>query len=585
MKRICILLALVLLLGGCGRVENHAAIQVSILEGDGFTVANNGQWITPGDDAVFYLDIAPGLALGGTDFEGAESRRIIDGRTELTLRQVRYPTRIHLTLTEDFAQITYNPNGADGGTVTVTYDQSLHSRPNTSNGRGLFTREGYTLTGWNTEPDGSGARVGLGSRVTADSEGITLYAQWATWNPASDFTYTDGVYLTITGYQGKGEEIVIPETIGGKPVGAIAYNAFRDCDAKKLILPPTMVRVAEGAFQRCGFESVILFDSIEGISNASFKDCNSLHAIHINAFEAPYGYLYRKESVYADKVDLLIQAQGKRKLVFYGGCAAWYNLDARQFEDTLGENYEILNLALNGTVNSALQLQILQAFLEPGDILFHTPELSSKTQMMAEISLDRGDDKLWCGLEHNYDLVSLVDFQASPGLLESFCAYLELKKDAADYGSTFLDSQGRMYLDAWGCIPFARTENGKALSDAVYLDPACVDAAGMERLASVYQRFTEKGIRVYVGFACINLDAVPEAQRENVELMDQLFRQAIAAMDGPVLVSRLEDYLYHNEDFYDTNYHLLSDAAAQNTALWLRDLLAQMELDAEEATP
>lgn len=582
MKRIYILLSLVLLLCGCAEAEADQKIQVAIVEGNGFTVENNGQWITPGSDAVFYLDIEPGFALGGTDYSGSSHSRIVDGRTELTISHVRYPARIRLNLTENFALITYDPNGGRGELTTVSYDCSLHTRPNTSNGRDLFTREGYTLTGWNTEPDDSGDSVGLGSRVTADSEGITLYAQWAKWNPDSDFTYTDGVYLTITGYHGNAETIVIPETIAGKTVGGIAYNALRDCSARELILPPTMVRVAEGAFQNCAFESVTLFDSIEGISNASFKDCKDLCTIHINAFEDPYGYLYRKESIYADKVDLLIRACGQKKLVFYGGCAAWYNLDGRQFEEALGEEYEILNLALNGTVNSAVQLQILENFLEPGDILLHTPELSSATQMMTRTGMDRRDDKLWCGLENNYDLVALVDFQTVPGMLESFCAYLELKKDAADYGGTFLDSQGRTYLDGWGCIPFERMESGKALSDAVYLDPACVDGAGMEKLASVYQRFAEKDIRVYVGYACVNLDAVPEDQRGNVQLIDELFRQAIDAMEGPVLISRLEDYLYRNQDFYDTNYHLLTDEAVRNTELWLRDLTAQMEREKTE---
>ena len=47
-------------------------------------------------------------------------------------------------------------------------------------------------------------------------------------------------------------------------------------------------------------------------------------------------------------------------------------------------------------------------------------------------------------------------------------------------------------------------------------------------------------------------------------------------MNGPVLISRLADYLYRNEDFYDTNYHLRSEAAARNTALWIRDLKAAM---------
>ncbi|MDE6922867.1 MAG: hypothetical protein K2P01_04855, partial [Oscillospiraceae bacterium] len=48
---------------------------------------------------------------------------------------------------------------------------------------------------------------------------------------------------------------------------------------------------------------------------------------------------------------------------------------------------------------------------------------------------------------------------------------------------------------------------------------------------------------------------------------------------GVALISSLEDYLYENGDFFDTNYHLVTQAARENTALWLRDLRAQMERD------
>lgn len=579
MKRIAMLLALLLLLCGCADTRGESLIQVTILEGDGFTVEDNGQWVTPGEDAVFRLRLESGFALGSTDYPGVTRSRVVEDYTELTLEKVQYPTRIRLTLTEYFARITYDPNGGDGEPATVLYDRSIHDRPNTSNGQDLFTREGYTLTAWNTRADGSGLRIGLGSRVTADREGLTLYAQWEKWNPAADFIYTEGVYLTITGYHGNSNTIVIPRTIDGKTVGAIAHGAFRDCGAKSLILPPAMEQVAEGAFQNCDFESVTLFDSIEGISDGSFRDCDGLRTLYINSFEPPYGYLYRKESVYADKADLLIRAVGKRKLVFYGGCAAWYNLDAEQIDAALGEEYAVLNLALNGTVNSALQLQILEALMEPGDILFHTPELASPTQMMQTVRMDRRDDKLWCGLENNYDLVSLVDLREIPGMLESLCAWLELKDEAADPADTYTDSQGRTYLDPRGSIPFERTETSAALTDAVSLDPACITQAGMVRLSECYTRFAERGVRVYVGYACVNLDAVPEEQRDQVKLMDDCFREAIDAMNGPVLISRLEDYLYRNGDFYDTNYHLLSDRAEENTALWLRDLLAQMALD------
>lgn len=574
-----LLLALLFLLCGCTGGGDTGAVQIAIVEGEGYTVVNNGQWVIPGEDAVFRLEVEPGYTVADTDYAGSHSVVISDGVLELTLEAVEYPTRVHVELTRDFALVTYSPNGGVGQDTTMVYDLTDHIRPNTAIGTDLFSREGYTLTSWNTDPDGTGTRIGLGSRVTADQGGLTLYAQWEKWNSESDFSYTVGYGITITGYRGAADTIVIPEIIQGKPVTGIGYNAFQNCRAKRLILPKTITQVAQGAFQSCAFESVVLFDSIESVSDDSFRNCTDLHTVYINAIEAPYGYAWRKESCYADKVELLIQAAGRKKLVCYGGCAMWYNLDGTLMEQAFGNEYTVINLGLNGLVNSALQMQIMEEFLEPGDILFHTPELSSGSQMMLQTGMDQDDDKLWCGLENNYDLVALVEFGTVPGLLDSFCDYLQKKDKICDYTANYTDSLGRTYLDAWGSIPFERTENMEMLSDKVYLDPACIDEAAMEVLEQYYDGFRKRGVRVYVGYACVNLEAVPAEQRGNAARVDQRFREAISAMDGPVLISGLEDYLYSNSDFYDTNYHLLTKGAARNTALWIRDLQVQMALD------
>lgn len=111
------------------------------------------------------------------------------------------------------------------------------------------------------------------------------------------------------------------------------------------------------------------------------------------------------------------------------------------------------------------------------------------------------------------------------------------------------------------------------------MDPSYITDSGMERLKEYYDRYQNKGVRVYVSYACTNMDEVVEEERNNVEMVDWKFRKAIAAMDGPVLISKLEDYLYYRNDFYDTNYHLLSEPARANTRIWLRDLQAQMEQD------
>ena len=432
MKRICLILSLLLLLCGCAKAPSDDSILVFIEEIEGCTIENNGQRIHPGENAVFTLNFDYGISLAGTDYAGKALTDVQRRTVTLTLLNVQCPTRVKLSLTHNYAQITYHANGgvplhSVEDQTTISYSLSAHARPNTDTGADLYARTGYTLVSWNTKPDGSGTAVGLGSRVSVPSGSIDLYAQWAEWNPVSDFTYTVDGTVTITGYRGNEDTIVSPGQIDGLDVTAIASGAFTDCDAQTLILPSTMDYVEAGAFVRCSFNTVVLFDNIISISDASFADCNQLRTLRINAIEAPYGYLYRKESCYADKVDLMIAAQGKQKLVFYSGCSMWYNLDGVYVAQTLGEDYQIINMGLNGTANSMVQMQILGALLEEGDILFHAPELSSRQQMLTNTEMLDTDTVLWCGIENNYDMFTWVDLQTVGSVFDSLCAYLDSK--------------------------------------------------------------------------------------------------------------------------------------------------------------
>lgn len=582
MKRIILAaLAALLLLAGCApRGTADTRIQVSVRETPGITVANNGQLIQPGEDVTFLLESREGLAVVGADYEGDTFVSVEDGKYRLTLKNVRYPTRVEPKLTEHFQQIRFDPNGGTGSAVTIPVDTTNHLRPNTSTGVELFSRDGYSLVSWNTEPDGSAQRIGLGSRVGAGDDGLTLYAQWAQWSEAGDFTWEPAEQgIRITGYHGSDAVVVIPETIDGRPVTAIAAGAFQKCTMTDVILPKSMETVEKGAFQNCSLQTLTLSDNIETISDASFSNCKKLKTLYINAVEKPYGTDFRRESCYADKVEMLIQAQGQKKVIFYSGCSAWYNLDAATMMPLMEQGYRLVNMGLNGLVNSAMQMQIMEHFLEPGDILVHTPELSSNTQLLNQPAMTAKDDnKLWCGLEYNYDLFTLADMRTLPGALDSFCAYLASKQSKADYSEIFM-SDGNVYCDEYGCIPFFRAETSSELPDRVYLDPTYFTSEGMGRLKGYYDRYQAKGVRIYVSYACTNMDDVPEEQKDNVGMMDDLFRKNITEMQGPVLISELDDYLFQNSDYYDTNYHLRSEPARNNTRNWLRDLQAQMVKD------
>lgn len=577
MKRIFCLFLTILLLTGCTASvpENRQEISVCLEEGYGFTADESLCSVLPGADVQFHLRTQRGMTVTGADYRGEYQLSREKGVTTLTLKNVVFPARIHLTLSSRYCTVNYEPNGGLGDVFSVNYSLNSHSRPNTAIGTDCFFRGGYTLTGWNTAPDGSGISVGLGSRVSVPQHTLTLYAQWAPWSDRAFFNCSDGI---ITAYNGNEKTIVIPEFLDGQPVTGLASGSFAGCSAETVIFPKSIKAVEAGAFQGSSLSEVTLFDNIVAIPDDAFQDCPNLQALHINAIEAPYGYASAKESCYADKIDLLINAQGQRKLVCYGGCSMWYNLEGSQFQQAFGQQYRIINVALNGTVSSAVQMQILTRFMEDGDVFFHTPEIASRHQLMLDTDMGRNDSRLWCGLENNYDLFALVDLREIGGAFGSLSYYLSTKKQQTSYDQVFTDDN-QVFMDGWGCVPIARASTQKSLADRVFLNPDFLNEDAMHALEHYYNRLEEKGVSIYLSYACVNLDAVPIAEQDNVSLMDELFHARIAEMSGPVLVSTLSDYLYHKTDCFDTNYHLLFPQVQENTRRWVQDLTAQFRAE------
>ena len=88
-------------------------------------------------------------------------------------------------------QLTYMANGGKEADITDT--DIANNKPVTLRDENTFTRTGYTLTGWNTQPDGSGKGFALGASARVDNlgSGNVLYAQWA---PNTDTKYTVEFY-------------------------------------------------------------------------------------------------------------------------------------------------------------------------------------------------------------------------------------------------------------------------------------------------------------------------------------------------------------------------------------------------------
>lgn len=159
--------------------------------GNGYTVRFTGNGATGGGtpDQAFQYNIGQNLHRNGftrdgytfTGWKRADNQQAYgDGQwvTNLTTQPNGIVTMVAQWSANE-AHIRYNPNPpagkTTGGQGTPNWDGHTGDTPTI--GQNGWTIDGYTFAGWDTSPDGSGARYAPGARWTANGT-LTLYAQW-----------------------------------------------------------------------------------------------------------------------------------------------------------------------------------------------------------------------------------------------------------------------------------------------------------------------------------------------------------------------------------------------------------------------
>jgi uncharacterized repeat protein (TIGR02543 family) len=106
--------------------------------------------------------------------------------------------------TEGSMHVTYNANGATGGTEpTDATDYTSGSTVTVKANTGDLARTGCTFSGWNTAADGSGTDYAAsGSATFTITANTTLYAKWAAtvkWHDNSGVIQTDNIFVPAAG--------------------------------------------------------------------------------------------------------------------------------------------------------------------------------------------------------------------------------------------------------------------------------------------------------------------------------------------------------------------------------------------------
>ena len=266
-------------------------------------------WVAAGME--YFDDVTGGFYQDPTASDLIRVRGLTDS-VERSVSLTQYECRTFGDWNTSRYLVTFVKN-ADDASFTAGFSADSHIGVNASTmpTAAEISREGYTLVGWNTKADGSGAQYAPGA-VAETHEETAFYAMWKAINAPTPEKLTFTLLDDGTGYSVKAasteiaDKVVIPAEYEGLPVKVIANNAFLQCSSMTgitipnsvttignnafsdcssltgITIPDSVTSILVGAFYNCrGLTSITIPDSVTGIGDSAFCDCRGLTSITI----------------------------------------------------------------------------------------------------------------------------------------------------------------------------------------------------------------------------------------------------------------------------------------------------------------
>lgn len=602
-------IAAVMLLASCsggisevpGIGGNSYTITVMLLPDEGMTViGENPMRVSPGGDAVFSVRLEEGKYIenlsGGAVYKDGRvtvsavnmpltvnvktaQKKLVDSETNPGSND---SVPVDLSAPEGKFLVIYNANGGEvnaadtrsitvngGGVLTELSSSEFYICPNALPDKGYLSRKGYVLLGYSTKPDGSGEFYGCGWNIIMPPDRvIELYAVWVPESAAGDFTFklSDGK-ATVTNYSGNDDFVVIPLMYNGFEVTAVAAGAFRGGTVKTVFITKNILTVEKSAFTRCtNLSTIYMSDSVQSITDTSFLECPNLSTLNISAVMNPV-YTTNKHGTYAVKFELLYTAQG-RKIFGISGSNLAYGLDSPALMGALDFESTIINFGFNWHTPTLMQMEIALRYAAPGDILLLAPELSA-----AQFGGVAAYTTMWQMFEACYEAVSYIDIKNYTGIFDTFANF---NKNRPSMTPRSYDDRDRN-VNIYGDYTIYRPAKGE---DYIYAGQAGMDFgvqkfltdAGMMRMRDMFARFYSRGCHVWMSFASINQNGLSDASKDPV--YRTAWVDAIRDKLGVTVISDIENYVYPGNYFYDSNFHLSTEATEIRTQKLADDINA-----------
>jgi hypothetical protein len=405
--------------------------------------------------------------------------------------------------------------------------------------------------------------------------------------------------VVITQYTGNDAKVVIPEKINGKPVIAIAKDAFKNKDVTTLVLSRFIQKIEDGAFVNCSKLKTIYYpDSIYYISDAVLDQASytSFKNFYVNATMAP-GYVNAGQGAFAIKLCRILSTQDKNRIIVIAGSSTYQGLASEYMQELFDNQYEVVNFGTTRVCTGVMYLEAMQHYLHEGDIAILSPEnhirMMGDTQIFSSVIRDtQGMNNVYRYIDiSNYENVfsGFADFNQNYNYPESSKRYEAIYNASVPdpkkpnvglinkYGdflkadrAAYCGESGAKYTDTYYITMNNRFKsrydgvwNDQAAQEANkdYKDPNNVtwcnvdDPKYVGQVNRIIAAVKTTGASVCFGFCPTDASRiVPESQNiAQLTAFDNMFK---TNYQFDAVLGSCMDYIYDHKYFYDCAYHV-----------------------------
>ena len=486
-----------------------------------------------------------------------------------------------VTITDDlevFANLTdskavysvhIDPNGGTVSKKIVLSDQAP-GRPTELPADNIgITRDGYTLVGYNTRPDGEGMHYALSAPIIMPYGNITLYAEWVQNTPEDELTYVirDNTAIITGRKNGVSSILCIPPRVGGAPVRSIDANAFKgDKALETVVLPIGVAYIFDDAFSNCvNLKNIYLPDTIKTIREDAFSNTPALQRLRVLASTDARAYDRTFNAGYADRYTRLKTTEGKR-IILIAGSSGSFGLKSELLAGHYPD-YSIINLSGSYQFGMRTVSHYLMNNVHQGDVIIFAPEYYD--DMYANTLSEEIAN--WMYLESNYNMLEELNInEVRASILDTYPKFLNERRKLLPGKEKVRSVLARANFNVYGDIAVERAH--RANTQMYKPEMKLIDPRGIEWFTYVFSELSSRGATCLFSFPPVSDGESGKAAW--APAYEKFTEKLVSAFENAdvTVISNAADYVFAEDVFYDNRYHMTLEGAEMRTLKLIQDL-------------